>query len=77
MDHLPEDCGKIGGDGAAQLSGEALPEVAWLDGHASSLSPTSVTTSWMASRVSLVAAFRRIGCRLVAGREILNTMRSR
>jgi hypothetical protein len=77
MDHLPEDCGKVGGDGAAQLSGEALPKVAWLDGHASSLSPTSVTTSWMASRVSLVAAFRRIGCRLVAGRGILNTMRSR
>jgi hypothetical protein len=77
MGHLPEDRGEVGGDDTAQLSGEALPDVTGLDGHASSLSPARATNSWMASRVSLVAVPRRIGRRLVARIGIINCMQPR
>jgi hypothetical protein len=45
MDHLPEDRGEVIDDRAAEGPGEALPDVAWLDGHAASLSPTRATSS--------------------------------
>src|SRR5947199_6295413 len=67
--HLPEDRSEVGSDDAAQLSGEALPDITGLDGHASSLSPARATSSWMASRVSLyqVAVWLTHGAGSLAG----------
>jgi hypothetical protein len=77
MAHLLKDCGELVDDLATEVPGEVPPDVAWLDGHASSLSPASATNSWIASRVSLVATSGRTGRRLVAGIGIINCMRSR
>jgi hypothetical protein len=77
MAHLLEDCGEVVDDIAPEVPGEVPPDVAWLDGHVSSLSPASATNSWMASRESLVATSGRTGRRLVAGIGIINCMRSR
>jgi hypothetical protein len=48
MAYLPEDRGEVVADDAAEIFGQQHPEVAGLDGHASSLSPASATNSWMA-----------------------------
>jgi hypothetical protein len=74
MVYLPEDRGKVTGDGTALVFGELTPDVARVDGHASSLSPAQARKSVTASRVSLVAMPLGTGRRLVAGIGILNSM---
>src|SRR5918993_2060544 len=74
MVYLPEDRGKVTGDGTALVFRELTPDVARVDGHASSLSPAQARKSVTASRVSLVAMPLRPGRRLVAGIGILNSM---
>jgi hypothetical protein len=74
MVYLPEDRGKVIGDGIALVFGELTPDVARVDGHASSLSPAQARKSVTASRVSLVAMPLGTGRRLVAGIGILNSM---
>jgi hypothetical protein len=74
MVYLPEDRGKVIGDGTALVFSELTPDVARVDGHASSLSPAQARKSVTASRVSLVAMPLRPGRRLVAGIGILNSM---
>jgi hypothetical protein len=74
MVYLPEDRGKVISDGIALVFGELTPDVARVDGHASSLSPAQARKSVTASRVSLVAMPLGTGRRLVAGIGILNSM---
>jgi hypothetical protein len=74
MVYLPEDRGKVIGDGTALVFGELTPDVARVDGQASSLSPAQARKSVTASRVSLVAMPLGTGRRLVAGIGILNSM---
>jgi hypothetical protein len=50
MAHLLKDCGELVDDLATEVPGEVPPDVAWLDGHASSLSPASATNSWIEPR---------------------------
>jgi hypothetical protein len=74
MLYLPEDRGKVAGDGTALVFRELTPDVARVDGHASSLSPAQARKSSTASGVSLVGTPFRAGRRLVAGIGILNSM---
>jgi hypothetical protein len=74
MAYLPEDRGKVVGDGTALVFREPTPDVARVDRHASSLSPAQARKSVTASGVSLVAMPLRTGRRLVAGIGILNSM---
>jgi hypothetical protein len=79
MDHLREDRGDVLDDLAAELVGQAPPDVLGSDGHAATpLSSARVISSSSASRVSFVGgATSRGGARLVAAIGIFSSTRSR
>src|SRR3954451_7887633 len=78
MAQLPEDRGEVGDDFPTRARRQGSPDLAGLDGHASSLSPAVATRSSSASRQSLAGMARGpVGRRLVAGIGSMSRMPGR